>query len=55
MDKMQFFSEKMGKQVETQTIKTANGDAYGITMSGWSNGAWQKDSGWVRMPDQNQV
>jgi len=51
MDKLKFFSEKMGKRIETQTIKSAKGDAYGVTMSGWSNSGWQKDSGWVRMPN----
>lgn len=51
MDKMKFFSKKSGKVVEAKSISSAKSDAYGVIMSGWSNGAWSKESGWVRMPN----
>lgn len=53
MDKINFFSEKRDKQIETQVIELTDCDAYGVVMSGWNNGGWSKDSGWIHALGQD--
>lgn len=46
MNKLSFFSKKINGKVVG--ISMAKNEDHGITMAGWSNGAWSKDSGWIK-------